>query len=180
MSDTDLRQLAKRIFEITRRQVWLGGKCPRPGVPGPNWPKGVEVIEWSEGLTWTLSPEVELGGMKLRVCISWDGNNEPGTVNGTHGVRVFVDGELKYPGGFYKAANREGLLWEHRDAWSWKIARTERTDGGRNGRVSARTELLAEAKVKAKGVPTVQHEPDVIYCAGCEQALAELEEPEEP
>ena len=162
-----LRKLARRIFDLTRRQVWLGGKCQSHKNPGPNWPPNLETIDWSPGITWTLSPELELGGIRLRVCVSWDGNT--GEFYGDHKVRVFADDELKYPGGEYTAVNRKGILWEHRDAWSWKIASMERKDGGRTGRVQARDLLLKEAKERLKGVQT-KHEPGPL-CSFCKGPL---------
>ena len=168
---SDLRKLAKRLYDLTRRQVWTGGKSDYHN-PGPNWPKKLEKIDWSRGVTWTLSPETELGGIKLRVCVSWDGNT--GEIYGDHRVRVFADGELKYPGGHYKAVNRKGILFEHKDAWSWRIAVIERRDGGRTGRVDARDLLLAEAKDHLKGVKTT-HEPDYLLCSNCEVIVAEIE-----
>jgi hypothetical protein len=160
-----LRKLACRIFEMARNEVWLGGKgnCR-------TWPGGMEDIRWGSNVTWTLSPEVTLGGIRLRVCVSWDGNT--GELYGDHMVRVFVDGGLKYPGGKYKAANRKGWLLEHRDAWSWKIARDEKAEGGKTSRISARGDLLKEAKEKIKGVRKVKHVPDHI-CPECGTDLAD-------
>ena len=158
----ELRKLARRIFDLSRRQIWAGGEEGYHG-PGQNWPAGLEKVTWSNGVTWTLSPEVELGGILLRVCVAWDGDK--GELYGDHKVRVFADGELKYPGGTYTAVNREGILWSHRDAWSWKIASMERQDGGRTGRVEARDLLLVEAKKRLKGVQTRHEIPD--RCPHC-------------
>jgi hypothetical protein len=162
---TELRSLAKRIFDLTRREIWLGGKVKHRHDPGPNWPKGLERVDWSPGLTWTLSPEIELAGIKLRVCISWRGGVG-------HGVRVFADGELKYPGGYYDGVNSSGILFTHRDAWSWKIAQIENADGGRKGRISARRELLAAADEAEKTVRRHNPQPgDDILCSRCEEIV---------
>ena len=173
---SELQNLARQIYEITKRDVWLGGKIQTRNKPGPKWPKGLEKIDWYRGLTWTLSPEIELGGIRLRVCVSWDGTtSEFGP--GTHGVRVFADDELKYPGGFYSGENRKGFFVVHRDAWSWNIVQLERADGGRTGRVQARDQLLKEAR-KMRMQPKLhidEPEPSARYCENCETLIAQIE-----
>jgi len=49
----DLRKLARRLYDLTRQQVWVGGKGP-----GRPWPDGLEDVDWGYSVTWTLSPEV--------------------------------------------------------------------------------------------------------------------------
>jgi hypothetical protein len=163
VSAKQLRQLAKAIFKLTRREIWLGGKAEYRGV-GADWPKTVEKQDWSSGVTWTLSPEVELGGHQMRVCVSWGGGE-------WHRVRVFTDGKLVHPGGEYQSS-----WWPW--GWSWRIAKQERAEGGKTGPVDRRDLLLKEAASKGRGVVT-QH-VDPLYCDSCDDALHEVERVAEP
>ena len=161
MSQRELKRLAKLIFQIAHREVWWGGRVQAErGRWGrvlkkvsPNWPEGVTIPQdWSVGVTWTLSPAVTLGGNSMQVCVSSHGDHRG------HGVRVFVDGELGYPGGFY----------EHEDwwpfnlrfpSWSGRLARQEREEGGKTGHVDRRDLLIEEAADKLLGLTKVDHTP---------------------
>jgi hypothetical protein len=144
----DLRELAHKLFLLTRRDVWAGGIHGGRG----EWPGGVERVDWNHGTFWTLSPEVQLGGYRLRVCVSSqrvsvDSNQE-------HRVRVYVDGEIKHPGGMYDERELSLLvmLGLAPESWATIIARQEREDGGRTGPVDVRDLLIAEAADKLNGV----------------------------
>jgi hypothetical protein len=163
VSKRSLKRLAKSIFELARREIWLGGKVVEySGKPGLSWPANIEVISWPRGLTWTFSPEVELGGAKLRLCISWSLSEL------TPYVRIFVDGEVKHPGGKFTA----NLFWG--DGWIRRIAKQARAACGKTGPVDTRDLLLAEAENKSKGVLTTHDKPPV-YCDLCHEAIKEIE-----
>ena len=53
----------------------------------------MERLGWPVGLTWTMSPEVELGGHDLRVMISYRLDAKTPT------IRVLVNNEQIHPGG---------------------------------------------------------------------------------
>jgi len=163
MSKATLKQLAYRIFQLARREVWLGGRMKyNSGNIGPPWPDSVLGPQgWGQGLTWTLSPEVELGGHKLRLCISW------GTDFAAPHCRIFVDGEVKHPGGEFKANRFFG------DAWIRRIAKQERAEGGKTGPVDTRDLLLTEAFGKVHG--KAPREPEPVYCDLCQDAVEEID-----
>lgn len=143
MSDrSDLQSLAERIFLLTRRDVWLGGRSPKRG----SWPLDVEYPNWSNGYTWTLSPEVVLGGHRMRICVSSEGDGS----SFEYRVRVFVDGAVKHPGGLYDEFTWFG--WEIFENWAGRIARHEREEGGRDGPVDRRDLLIAEANQRIQGL----------------------------
>ncbi len=154
----DLRELAHKLFLLTRRDVWLGGQQNVRGA----WPEGVEHPGWNDSdLFWTLSPEVQLGGYRLRVCVS-SRQAAYGDVQ-KHRVRVYVDGEIKHPGGAYDEG--EGsilvLLFGLAESWSTVVARQEREDGGRTGPVDVRDLLITEAADRLGGVRrAVEPAPD--------------------
>ena len=153
MSERQLKKLAKLIFKMTRSDVWLGGKQVYGQEKAKHWP--LETFPFSKPkhsreYTWTLSPEVELGNHKIRVCVyhhhiqgrEWDKD---------YYVVVYIDGEIKYPGGKYKDEE-----WGIFPSWAYKIAKQEWLDGGKTGPVSARRKLIAEAKQKIH-TPQVTH-----------------------
>ena len=162
MSKRKLRKIAKRIYEITRRETWLGGKVTNTLGPGAAWPKEIKKIEWGAGLTWTMSPEVELVGYRLRVLISLKPDLD------FPYIRVFVDNKLKHPGGEIEARHFFG------DGWARRIAQQEREAGGETGPVDVQDVVLREAALKLKGVFTDQ-EPQPVYCALCGEALKEVD-----
>jgi len=87
---------------------------------------------------------------------------------------VFVDNELKHPGGFYDTTN------PFTDGWARRLARQEREDGGKNGAVDTRDLMLQEARNKLKGVKDVKDVKDVttpepVYCCLCKEAIKEVE-----
>jgi hypothetical protein len=153
VSGRQLKKLAKLVFQLTRREIWLGGKG------GFNWPidGSVPGVSWHSETTWTLSPEVELGGHQVRVCVSYNENSDRhGNIRGYyptdptgywHRVKVFVDGEEKYPGGEYLERNR--WWWP---SWSKRIAMLEHRDGGATGPVDRTDLLIEDAKKKLKAV----------------------------
>jgi len=162
VSEKALRKLAKAIYKLARREVWLGGKGPTKV-----WPSEIREAKydrawsWGSNVTWTLSPEVELGGHRMRVCVSWNGSEDG------HNVRVFCDDEVKHPGGKYEQ-KREWF-----EGWSWRLARMERAEGGLTGPVDRQDLLLAEAHQKARGVVTTHEEPT--YCRLCGEAVEEVD-----
>lgn len=158
MSTRQLRKLAKAIFKLNRREIWLGGKSHYNGI-GADWPKTIEKPDWSSGVTWTLSPEVELGGHQMRVCVSWNGGE-------WHKVRIFTDGKIVHPGGTYRSG-----WWPI--GWSWRIAKQESAEGGKTGPVDRRDLLLKEAAAKGRGVVTQHDEP--LYCDSCDEAMQEVD-----
>lgn len=159
MNRRQLKKLAKLVFRLTRREVWIGGQGTR------DWPSINEIadVRWFrgdnnyEGTTWTLSPEVELSGHRVRVCVSYNKRMDAqGNVHGHytrqnlgkwHKVMVFVDGEEKYPGGEYIEKNR--WWWP---SWSKRIAMLEHRDGGHTGPVDRTDLLITDAKKKLKAV----------------------------
>lgn len=142
MSHRELKKLAKLLFQITRRAIWSGGRGDE------NWPDTIDA-RWKIDTTWTLSPEVELGGHRLRVCVS--SRRDPYANLQSFSVRVFVDDVLKYPGGIYETWD-----WPWCESWAGRIARIERTDGGHPGPVDKRDLLITEAKQRLSG-PAVRH-----------------------
>jgi len=149
MSKRELRKLAKLIFRLSRREVWLGGRTERKRIDSwtyetviPGWPEKLDKPKWKPNLTWTLSPEVELGGQRMRVCVSWLGDyGEPVR------VRVFADDKVRYPGGWYD--HSDWWLWTYWfPSWEVRIAEIERRDGGSSGPIDRRDLLIAEAKEK--------------------------------
>lgn len=169
MSDrSDLKKVAKAVWDLSHRSEWLGGTGQ-----SRDWPKNIQGFVdkkyarygdrtgWDEDVTWTLSPEVQLAGHRVRVCVSWDGRE-----GSNHHVRVFVDDELKHPGGQYYGWNGNWF-----GGWSWRIAKMEREDGGKTGPVDARDLVLEAAKQGGDAPPT----PPPIYCDLCYQALTDVE-----
>jgi hypothetical protein len=149
MSQRELKKLAKLIFQLTRREVWLGGKTEvdhayhSRKVKG--WPSDMEQPKWSSDITWTLSPEIELGGHKMRVCVSSNASRYSRDSPYSCRVRVFTDGKLVYPGGWYD--QKDWWLFAGKfPSWAVRIATLERRDGGKTGPVDSRDLLIAEAK----------------------------------
>lgn len=160
-----LRKLAKTIYQLTREDIWLGGKGPHSP-----WPKRIKGFiwdpnerGWGESVTWTLSPEVVLGEHRVRVCVSWTGSSTE-----YHHVRVFIDDELKHPGGMYQGWNGNWF-----GGWSWRIASMERRDGGKTGPIGREDALLNAAERYLKG-----DRPDKVqaplYCDACYDALVQV------
>ena len=153
----NLKKLAKLIYEMTQKEVWLGGKGNK------GWPQSISSIDseenrrFKDSVAWTLSPEVELGGHRLRVCISSPAEDRWGGTTNKHNIRVFVDGILQYPGGLL-GDNPDKRWW--RKTWSGRIAIQERTDGGKTGPVDRGADLIVEAREKLRGVPTL-HPPQL-------------------
>lgn len=165
MSKRELKQLAKLVFQMTRRQIWLGGNVKRKM---HDWPEDVEPPQnWDKRVVWTMSPEVELGGHKIRVCVSaipdrfWAGEGCR--------VRVFVDGVIGYPGGFYDQVDWT-WLWQ---TWATRLARIEIEEGGRTGPVDRRDQLIVEAKDRLQ-TAQVKHIADPVD-PDAEEAVREVE-----
>lgn len=138
LSDAELRRLATLVFELTRKEVWLGGKGGRSN---SDWPDHIPQ-NWSRGVYWTLSPEVVLGGHRVRVCVSSSDYHH--IEHAKHTVRVFIDDDLKYPG---------GKFWRYNWPWLWsaRIARYEREEGGKTSPVDTRADLIEEARERVHG-----------------------------
>lgn len=170
MSDRELWRLADRIYKMSHREIWLGGRVDiERRVVGkkpiewvniyPNWPESLPCPKWGPGHTWTLSPEVELGGLRTRVCVNWDGRED------ACGVTVFIDDAVRYPGGHYKQPipNEFYSLWSFLVRrffgvnWAVRLAELEQRDGGRIGYINRRDLLIAEA-ARHLGAPTVRHQ----------------------
>ena len=136
-----LKKLAKLVFQLTRYEVWLGGKTSYKKAPG--WPTDID-HKWDEDVYWTLSPEVELRGLQVQVCVS---SKKPryNETFGTHQVRVFIDKKLIHPGGTY---TRISVPWW----WSTPIAVQEREEGGEPGPVDIRKLLIRDAQGMVSGV----------------------------
>lgn len=148
-----LQRLAYTLFCLTRREIWLGGCSQRANDP---WPKTIKRA-WNSGVFWTLSPEVELGGHRVRVCVTtgWRDSNAIPWVR----VLVYVDDEIKHPGGSYDEAGPvyiASVLW--RENWACRIAAQEREDGGRTGPVDRRDLLIEEAEQRLRGPARVEHD----------------------
>lgn len=162
-NDRQLKQLAKVIYDKTKADTWLGGKKKAKyhgGPTGSPWPSTLQTPTWSNGVTWSLSPEIELGGHRLRVCVSYIKGE------GTHNVRVFADGLCGYPGGLYTVS---GYIFK--TGWSWHVAVQEARDGGLPGPVSKREDIIALGK--GQKVKTQHTEP--VYCAICKTAVEDAE-----
>ncbi len=161
MSKRSLKLLAKRVFQLERREVWLGGK----GMT--NWPKELLIgggsDYWHEETTWTLSPGVELGGYMMRVCVSsrphyyykdyYDIVRERDYSLRRHAIRVFCDDRLVHPGGIVDG------LFNFLPTWSARIAKQEIAEGGQTGPVDQRDLLLEEAAQRLRGITKVNHTP---------------------
>ncbi len=176
MSVRELKKLAHLIFRMSRRQVWLGGKVPtvawnakQADADWGDWPDDVNRpssdLTWVSGLTWTLSPEVELGGHRLRVCVSstFDSGRKH-----KHHVRIFVDGKIMYPGGHY-----EKVDWSFWESWSGRLARLERAEGGLTGPVDRRDLLIAEAQEKLQSAAS--RHPSRVLDVDAVEAVREVE-----
>lgn len=174
----ELRELADRIYDLAKREVWLGGvvtdawdfKNRGTGHVG-DWPKKLQRMDWSRGVHWTLSPEVKLGGHRLRVCVT-------SASYGKHTVRVFVDDELKYPGGTFRNKETDSFwtwLWKSlggrgEDHWTFVLAHQELEEGGKTGPVFRRDLLIEEANDRLKSVTVkAQIEEDPAYKAALEE-----------
>jgi len=162
MSQRELKALAYRVFCLTRREVWAGGKVTSKREVknydtkiiklNPSWPEDLDKVDWDEGVTWTLSPPVELGGHKIQVCVSSK------FTSSAFGVRVFIDGNLKYPGGYYEDAD----WWPFArtfPSWAGRIALLEQEDGGVSGPIDRRDLLIAEADQRLHGPKQITHDP---------------------
>ena len=183
MSQRELKDLAYRIFQLTRRQIWLGGAVTTKIVQKdyintvvtlyPTWPEDMDKPDFVKGVTWTMSPPVDLGGHQIRVCVY----SSPRS-GGTYGVRVFVDGDLKYPGGTYMASDW-WFFAQRFPSWAGRIARMEREDGGVSGPVDRRDLIIAEAKNRIYGPDQVAH-PKLIESSVLDpEAVAAIREVEE-
>lgn len=144
ISSKDIRRLAWIVFILAKREIWLGGR----GVG--DWPGDVErpSVVWARSI-WTMSPEVELGGDQIRVCVL---SEEKELAKGCE-VLVFVNGRLAYPGGAYSVVPR----WFHHawllgEPWELRIARLEQWSGGRPGHVHRRDLLIQEGERRLEGV----------------------------
>jgi hypothetical protein len=187
VSARELRQLAKLVYKMSRRGVWLGGKAlktynSKAGKHvwkfGP-WPKGLHRPTMWDEQTWTLSPEVELGGHRLRVAVVSQRRNLIHIV-------VFVDDEIKYPGGEFslEVLEYEGALlelwkWVFGEHWAKRIARIERKDGGRTGPIDRRDLLIAEARGKLGGPQQIEHPKPKQLAEPSAEAVAAAREVEE-
>jgi len=176
---SELKKLARLVFEMTRRQIWLGGKVVflqvdhgRSTRIDDDWPEEVEFPDLGSGVIWTMSPEVELGGHAIRVCVSASPNlfKREGCK-----VRVFVDGQIKYPGGVYEQPNW-AWTWLWGENWATRLARIEISEGGRTGPVHRRDQLITEAKKRLQ-TAQVKHHPTPIdpVDPAAEEAVREVE-----
>ena len=176
-----LRMLALKLYNLSRREVWTGGIITREllgkkdcfGYPthklvAHGWPFTDAPQNWQVDTTFSISPPVEIGGIKLSICISmesYSGNS------GKHKVSIYADRELKYPGGAYLALNKkDSWIFKNKDAWSREIAKMEQEDGGKTGYVDKTDLILAEADDKL-----LQSKSNK-YCPYCESLLATLDE----
>ena len=167
---TELQKIAKALWQRTRRDVWGGGywegssrtNFPHALALPPSWQTWLAGSPWGRArkLTFSVSPEVTLKGMRMRLLVGW---SETWT---KHDVIVYVDDEIKHPGGAYEATNR----WWH---WSWKIARDEWAEGGKTGYVDVTDLVLAEAAGKPQEPKPNPAVP--AYCDHCYMALTEAE-----
>lgn len=149
-----LKALAKEIYLLTRHQVWQGGfgKILFPFPSAREQPR----------YFWVVSPGAELDGSTFQVALF-----KSADTNRYHTVLVFVDGQLKHPGGVY--TTHEPLFW--RD-WDWQILDEM---SGHPTRINSRESFLKKARAKRKGGGvTVSAEP--LVCTLCKQALGEIEE----
>ena len=110
---SDLRNLAKRIFDLSDTVGWTRGLGDEKWPPQLILTHPCECYDWKDSVTWRLSPEVVLVGQRCRVCISrpLDGDS------GRHAVFVFINDSQGYPGGKY-------LAWNTRffgNGWSYKV-----------------------------------------------------------
>lgn len=166
-----IKKLARNIYDLTRRESWLGGTVVydhKEGKdhPGKSWPANVAPISpmWPAGHTWSLSPEVILNGYRLRLCVSMGAEAE------VPRGRIFVDGEVKHPGGEFS------VNWIWGDGWLRRIGRQQRAAGGKNGPVDIRDIAIQEAENKTKGMLSLGEEKPRVYCDLCHQALQELDQ----
>jgi hypothetical protein len=142
---SDLKLLAKKVFELTRRAKWLGGRTAyqyrnERKYCCDNWPAELEDI-FSGGLIyWTLSPAIKLQQHEIRVCVTSKDSFR-------HDVYVFNDNQLKHPGGHYEEIDFLWFWWPW-TSWSCRIAKQTRIDGGKTGPVDTRDLLLTEADAK--------------------------------
>jgi|APSaa5957512576_1039674.scaffolds.fasta_scaffold79020_2 hypothetical protein len=176
MKKRELKRLAKLLFQLTRKKTWLGGKTcysidgPEDRKYVPHWPKEMELIHWGGLVVWTLSPEVDLGGHKLRVCVA---DRKSADFLGDHVVRVFVDNQLMYPGGAYET-------WSWPWLWSTHLAKQEVAEGGKTSPVDTRKDLIAEAEERVHGVKVIKQLPAPEDVQRAEREIAELMESRRP
>ncbi len=157
-----LYKLAHKIYQQTENSIWIGGKGH-----GGAWPLS-ESVNWTENTRWMISPEIEMGGYKLRLCISKTHESYP---NNTHRIRVFVDGELKNPGGM--SGEITTFKW-FTESWDVDAAKAVWNNEGRSGPIKSPERFLAEAlRHQQKALPGAQ--PPLI-CSMCKQALEEIEQ----
>lgn len=138
-NEESIRRLAFSVFCLTKHLEWQGG---RGSVSFP-----LSRSSPSSFAYWTLSPEVTLLGYQVQVCVlSLD--------NGFHQVRIYVDQEMKFPGGSVMNNDRLPFLFDllrsltgkESVAWSRELARQERRDGGKTGPIHGADRFIAEAQ----------------------------------
>lgn len=169
VSKRELKRLAYVLFLMTRRDVWLGGRTDT-SEGSKDWPRASLPLG-APGRFWTLSPEVALGGHRLRVCVFTTERYAyliNGPIGDDHHVGIYVDDEVKHPGGHY--AEWDAPWWQ---SWSGQIARQEIEEGGKTGPVDRRDLLIAEAEraLGFRGAAVVKAPPD----PDAERAVREVE-----
>jgi hypothetical protein len=126
VSMSNLKKLAKQVFELTRRESWDAGELRGDR----EWSTVAANYVYPHRYYWTKSPKVSLCGhqveLEIRTAIF-------GCI-----VVVLVDGEIQHPGGWWRS------LWPWR--WCNKIARQEAREGGIAGPVDVADLLLIEAE----------------------------------
>jgi len=139
-----LLKLAREIYLATQGQVWRGG------YGRDSWPEDLPVSSYIIGKRdfWTVSPEVMLGGQRLRVAVE----KTAGDWDSHHRVLVFVDDKLVYPGGRYCRRPGPTTWW----CWSTKVIAQEAMEGGKDSMVpgKGRRALLKEARKLRAGTGT--------------------------
>jgi hypothetical protein len=150
-----LKQLAWLVYKLNRREIWLGGRTRYANdksygdIEAPNWPNGLAIpFSKKPDIFWTLSPEVELSGHLVRVVV-WSklqSRRNPMTeIFNEHHVCVFVDNEIRHPGGTYREVS---FPWR----WASRLAKQERWEGGQTGPVDVRDLLIEDAHKRLRGV----------------------------
>lgn len=151
-----LFQLATRVFHQTENLVWGAGIGPS------NFPlaSGAD-LQWEYSTRWVLSPETEIGGLKLRLCLSVPPTGE--NLYNRHVLRVFVNGLITAPGGILSRPTKR--TWTY--AWDCDVAQAALVNNGRAGHIKSPERFLADLeKVKKSDAPV---------CAMCKAALDEVD-----
>lgn len=148
--------LAHKIYMATENLTWTGGM----GLQSFPFREEMKSCRWDSNIHWLISPVVMIDDMEMRLCASlYAGNIHD------HTLRIFVDGELKSPGGVLARKSLRLFV----NTWDMELSAVVRTNQGRSGKVKSPKKFMQDLENHIKGGSNAP------VCALCKQALEEVE-----